>query len=157
MNTVERWRQEGACLSCGGVRAEGKMRCEKCLAEMAAYQRERRKMFSALGRCSHCGAKLTEPGYAKCAKCREADKRRHRVGKYHSYEDVAAMCPYYLGTRSNEIACSGIGGGAISCVLRFRSRADMLKYKRGHCDQIQCGDCPHRKMRDMEYEKSGSS
>ena len=81
------WRAASLCVDCGGIRQEGRVRCEPCRLKSNQYQRDRRKRFLASGFCSRCGRERDEKPLTLCGSCRRvtsgylrAHRQRQRPG-----------------------------------------------------------------------------
>jgi hypothetical protein len=55
-------RMKGLCIQCPRKAAPGRVRCVKCLAQMAAHDAKRYERRIAEGLCVHCG-RAVEPGF----------------------------------------------------------------------------------------------
>lgn len=71
------------------------------------------------------------------------------VGRYQSYDDVRAVCPFYTGTTPIEVRCEGVGGG--TCVIvRFANGRLRNEYRARYCDNMKGYEsCPIARAHEM--------
>lgn len=61
---------------------------------------------------------------------------------YTSYDDVAAVCPYYKGGSTTEVRCKGCAAGQV-LILRFVSNKARRLWRSRTCDRLPGYDqCP---------------
>ena len=157
--SYEQRKAAGACMHCGKTDERtraGKVLCLKCKDKQTIRERARRDALVSMGKCPVCGEKKEQSPFILCAACRAREKHRREVkqmcAKYHSYRDAYAMCPYYMGSTTLEIVCSGVDG-SVTDVLRFKRGEDTDSFRARYCDSIKgCQQCLRHKMRSGESE-----
>lgn len=71
------------------------------------------------------------------------------MSRYSSYDDVAAVCPYYKGSTITDVRCEGIAQGCTVVIVRFHSRDARNRFRAKHCDKLPGYEkCPFCKGRE---------
>lgn len=68
----DKYRAAGRCFRCGGEKVDGL--CPSCCRQQKLYRLE----CQELGICSKCYGRKAEPGFTRCPKCREAERKYQR-------------------------------------------------------------------------------
>lgn len=71
-----RWKAEGDCLACGGVRDSDNGTCSACIARFSTSQRERAARLLAGGLCTACGQRPAAPRWCVICTSKKNDARK---------------------------------------------------------------------------------
>lgn len=70
------------------------------------------------------------------------------MGRYSTYDDVRAKCPYYAGSTATEVRCEGIEKGCC-LIVRFRGKVERNGFRTRYCDSIRgFRQCPLKKAHE---------
>ena len=70
------------------------------------------------------------------------------MSRYSSYDDVAAVCPYYKGSTATDVRCEGMTPGG-TVIVRFPRRDVRNKFRAEYCDKLPGYEkCPLCKGRE---------
>ena len=70
------------------------------------------------------------------------------MSRYSSYDDAAAVCPYYKGGTATDVRCEGIV--ASNCVImRFECRDAKNMFRATYCDRMDgYQQCPIKRAHE---------
>lgn len=151
--------QEGVCFQCPNPRADGRVRCEECIAAGKAKFAAKYADRKARGACIACG-KPAKPGGASCDACLERQARRHHGARAACFDHYGRRCnccgesePLFLcfdhvqndgfAHRKDDRRASNI-----AMWLKARNMPDGFQTLCFNCNQgkrLNGGVCPHKK------------
>ena len=72
---------KGLCLVCSATAALGRKFCAECLADFRVKGADTRQHRKAHGTCTKCGGLRDQPGWLRCKRC--TDRQRRRRAEIH--------------------------------------------------------------------------